>query len=185
MKNTVNRQVILKCLSEPNADCGGAPPYSASNIHYMLEYGYEWHGVGKKPVSISQINRTLRDLHAAGQIVFEYRIDEHTQNKLPQRVKYWQLADAVDRNKLINEVNCACKLARRAHGVMFFGGLVEKPMDESQKENIIKNLKALMQKTHPDKIDGFTDQFKQLQESLAYVRSNIDLMRDSAKQLAG
>ncbi|WKJ91363.1 hypothetical protein QZJ86_04330 [Methylomonas montana] len=184
MKNTVNRQVILKYLSEPNADCG-APPYTASDLHYMLEHGYDWHGVDKKPVSISQINRTLRDLYAAGLIVFELKITDTTQNKLPQRVKYWQLAGEVGRNKLINEVNSACRLAGRVHGVMFFGGLIEQPVSEGQKEQVIKNLKAMMQRTHPDKVEGFTDQFKQLQEALAYVRSNIDLTAAPAKQLQG
>ncbi|PKD39616.1 hypothetical protein CWO84_14240 [Methylomonas sp. Kb3] len=150
----------------------------------MLEYTPEWYGAAN-PVSISQIHRTLRDLYAAGLIAFEYRIDDGFNGNLPQRVKYWQLAGEVERNKLINEVNSACRLAGRVHGVMFFGGLIEQPVSEGQKEQVIKNLKAMMQRTHPDKVEGFTDQFKQLQEALAYVRSNIDLMAGSAKQLQG
>ena len=135
-------------------------------------------------MSISQINRTLRDLHNAGLVTFEYRIDEHTQNKLPQRVKYWQLTAEIERNKLLAEVVDACRKAGRAHGLMFFGGLVEQPFNDEQKAAIIKRLKALMQRTHPDKTEGFTDQFKQLQDAIEYVRSNIDLTVDSAKGLS-
>jgi hypothetical protein len=174
MKQTRNRQVIIKCLSEPNADCGGAPPYSASSIRYMLEQAPEWYGA-PRPVSISQINRTLMDLYVAGLIIFEYRLDEpYGKQGLPQRVKYWQMAADVERNQLIAEVNAVCRTAQRAHGVLFFGGLIEKPFDETQKTAIIKDLKALMQKTHPDKVDGFLNQFKQLQAALVYVRSQLD-----------
>jgi hypothetical protein len=183
MKQTRNRQVIIKCLTEPNEDCGGAPPYSASSIEYMLQQAPEWYGAPRS-VSISQINRTLRDLHAAGLIVFEYRLDDpYGQNGLPQKVKYWQMADGLERNKLIGEVNEVCRTAEKAHGVLFFGGLIEKPFDEAQKTAVIKDLKALMQKTHPDKVDGFLDQFKQLQAALVYVRSKIDLLKTPEKRL--
>jgi hypothetical protein len=183
MKQTRNRQVIIKCLSEPNEDCGGAPPYSAGSIEYMLQQNPEWYGA-PRPVSISQINRTLRDLHSAGLIVFEYRLDEpYGQNGLPQKVKYWQMAEGVERNRLVVEVNEVCRTAKKAHGVLFFGGLIEEPFDDAQKTAVIKDLKALMQKTHPDKVDGFLDQFKQLQAALVYVRSKIDLLKTPEKWL--
>lgn len=183
MKHTRNRQVIIKCLTEPNEDCGGAPPYSASSIQYMLEQNPEWYGA-PRPVSISQINRTLRDLHAAGLIIFEYRLDDpYGQKGLPQKVKYWQMVEGVERNRLITEVNAVCRTAQKAHGVLFFGGLLEKPFDDIQKDAVIKDLKALMQKTHPDKVDGFLDQFKQLQESLVYIRSKVDLLKTPEKRL--
>lgn len=174
MKQSQNRLAIIKCLSEQNDDCGGAPPFSASSIHHMLEYNFEWYGASK-PTSISQIHRTLRDLHTAGIIVFETRIDDDCNNGLPQRVKYWQLADAVDRNKLIDEVNTTCKLAGKSHGVLLFGALFEQPFDAKEKLEVAQNIKVLMQRTHPDKVSGYEEQFKQLQESLNYVRSKINL----------
>ncbi|MBL1265721.1 hypothetical protein [Candidatus Methylomicrobium oryzae] len=186
MKQTRNRQVIIKCLTEPNEDCGGAPPYSASSIQYMLEHNHNWYGA-PRPVSISQINRTLRDLHAAGLIVFEYRLDEpYGQQGLPQKVKYWQMADGRERNQLIAEVNAVCRIAEKAHGTFFLfkDRFFEEPMDELQKAAVIKDLKALMQKTHPDKMDGFEDQFKQLQAALVYVRSKVDLLKTPEKRLA-
>jgi hypothetical protein len=147
----------------------------------MLKYGFEWYGASK-PVSISQINRTLRDLHTAGIITYETRIDDPIDNGLPQRVKYWQLLSDVDKNKLIADVRRVCGLARKAHGTFFLtkDRYFDKPMDADQKNAIIKDLKALMQKTHPDKIDGLGDQFKRLQTMLAYVRSNVDLLSDAA-----
>jgi hypothetical protein len=183
MKQTRNRQVIIKCLTEPNEDCGGSPPYSANSIEYMLQQNPEWYGA-PRPVSISQINRTLRDLHAAGLIIFEYRLDvAWGQKGLPQKVKYWQMAAGVERNQLIAEVNAVCRTAKKAHGVLFFGGLIEEPFDDAQITAVIKDLKALMQKTHPDKVDGFLDQFKQLQAALVYVRSKIDLLKTPEKRL--
>jgi hypothetical protein len=40
-----------------------------------------------------------------------------------------------------------------------------------------------MQRTYPDKVGGYSEQFKQLQEALVYVRSTIDLLKASVKQL--
>jgi hypothetical protein len=183
MKQTRNRQVIIKCLTEPNQDCGGAPPYSANSLQCMLEQNPEYYGA-PRPVSISQINRTLRDLHAAGLIIFEYRLDvAWGQKGLPQKVKYWQMAAGVERNQLIAEVNAVCRTAKKAHGVLFFGGLIEEPFDDVQKTAVIKDLKAFIQKIHLDKVDGFLDQFKQLQEALVYVRRKIDLLKTPEKRL--
>lgn len=183
MKQTRNRQVIIKCLTELNDDCGGAPPYSASLIKYMLNSYPECYGA-PRPVSISQIHRTLRDLHAVGLVIFEYRLEDPSGQKgLPQKVKYWQMAEGVERHKLIAEVNAVFRTAQKAHGVLFFGGLLEEPFDDVQKTDVIKDLKALMQKTHPDKVDGFLDQFKQLQEALVYVRSKVDILKTHEKRL--
>jgi hypothetical protein len=183
MKQTKNRAAIIKCLTEPDEDCGGAPPYSASSIEYMFSYNYKWYGM-EKPISISQINRTLRDLLADGLIVSESRLDEaHGNRGLPQRVNYWQMADALDRNRLLLEVRDACSTAGKAHGMLLFGGYVYQPMDAEQKDVVIKDLKAMMQRTHPDKIDGYSDQFRQLNEALTYVRSTVDLLKEPDKRL--
>lgn len=72
---------------------------------------------------------------------------------------------------------------KKRTGVLFFGALLEEPFDEAQKTVVIKDLKALMQKTHPDKVDGFLDQFKRLQAALVYVRSKIDLLKTPEKRL--
>jgi hypothetical protein len=56
-------------------------------------------------------------------------------------------------------------------------------MDAEQKDVVIKDLKAMMQRTHPDKIDGYSDQFRQLNEALTYVRSTVDLLKEPDKRL--
>jgi hypothetical protein len=97
----------------------------------------------------------------AGLIIFEYRLDApYEQTGLPQKVKYWQIAEDVERNRLIAEVNAVCRTAQKAHGVLFFGALLENPFDGIQKDAVIKGLKILMQKTNPDKVGGFLNQFK-------------------------
>ena len=184
MRQTKNRAAILKCLTEPNEDCGGSPPYSASSIEHMLSYGFAWYGAAR-PVSVSQINRTLRDLLADGLIVGESRLDEGSNGALPQRVNYWQVAGHVARNKLLNEVVNVCRTASKAHGTFLFNrdSFFDKPMDDAQKAVIIKDLKSLMQRTHPDKADGYTEQFTRINEALAYVRSNVDLLKEPGKRL--
>lgn len=90
------------------------------------------------------------------------------------------MADAVDRNKLMAEVVALTGLAKKTHGVIFFGDLVEQPFNAEQKADVVQQLKSLMQRTHPDKTDGFDDQFWQLQDALSYVRSNVDLTKDKS-----
>ena len=41
-----------------------------------------------------------------------------------------------------------------------------------------------MQKTHLDKTPGYEEQFKQLQESLKYIRSNVNLLDTQNKRLS-
>ena len=44
---------------------------------------------------------------------------------------------------------------------------------------IMKNqLKALMQKNHPDKATGYTDEFKQLKDCMGMIRTGILLLTD-------
>jgi hypothetical protein len=98
----------------------------------MREYGFKYYGMAK-PVSISQINRTLRELRDVGLSVSESRIgDPIGQNRLPQRVNYGQLEADVNRNKLMSEVNDLCRIARKAHGTFFFSkdSYFEKPMND-------------------------------------------------------
>ena len=180
MKQTRNRNVILKCLSEPNSDCGGPPPFSADSVHYMLEHNFEWYGA-KKPVSISQINRTLKDLLNAGLI----RIDAPNGEGLPSRVNYWQLASEVERNALLLEIRCVLRTASKAHGTFFFGHdrFFEQPMNAAEKTAVIATIKTLMQRTHPDKTSGYEYEFNALNQALTYCRSAINLLKTPDKKL--
>jgi len=184
IRQSQNRTAILKCLTEPNSDCGGQPPYSASDIHYMLEYNFEWYGA-KKPVSISQINRTLRDLLSAGVIAKETRIDDSiTGNGLPCRVNYYQLADAVERNAFLTEINQTLGKAEKCHGTFLFGydHFFNKPFNAKEKAKVIANIKALIQRSHSDRTDGFEHETQQLNKALKYCRSDVDLLKTPNKQ---
>jgi len=181
LKQTRNRKAILKCLTEPNVDCGGQPPYSASDVHYMLEHGFKWYGASK-PVSISQINRTLRDLLKAGVIIRSSRIDEPFETGLPRLVNYYQLAGAVDRNELKREINLALRAAGQVHGTFLFSTehFFTEPFDPAP---VIADIKALMQRVQPDKTPGYESEFDQLNKALKYCRSKVDLLKNPGKRL--
>lgn len=186
VKMTRNRKAILKCLTEPNSDCGGQPPYCASDIHYMLEHNFEWYGASK-PVSIAQIHRTLRDLLAAGVIVKETQLDDSlTGNGLPSLVNYYQLAGEIERNKLLAEINQTLSTAGKCHGTFFFGvtHFFDKPFNAKEKAAVIADIKSLMQRTHPDKVEGFEDEFTELNKALKYCRSELDLLKTPNKRLS-
>jgi len=183
MKQTRNRTVILKCLSEPNSDCNG-PPFCADSIHYMLEHNFEWYGASR-PVSISQINRTLKDLLNAGLLVRESRIDAPNGDGLPCRVNYWQLASEVERNALLLEIRGVLRTASKAHGTFFFGHdhFFEQPFTADEKTAVIADIKALMQRVHPDKTSGYEQAFNALNQALTYCRSSINLLKTPEKKL--
>lgn len=184
LKPTKNRSAIIRCLTEPNSDCGGVPPYCASSVHYMLEHNHSWYGLDK-PVSISQINRTLRDLFSAGIVVKESRIDDPLADGLPVRVNYWQMAHEIERNKLLAEIRAVLGDAEKAHGTFFFGtdNYFEKPYNSEQKAVVIADIKAMMQRTHPDKVKGFDGEFADLNKALIYCRSTINLLKTPDQRL--
>ena len=151
----------------------------------MLEHNWEWYGA-KKPVAISQINRTLRDLLAAGVIVKETRIDDSiTGNGLPCRVNYYQLADAVERNALLAEINKTLAKAEKCHGTFLFttDHFFNQPFKAKEKAAVIADIKALIQRSHSDRTDGFEYETQQLNKALKYCRSDIDLLKTPNKQL--
>ena len=179
IRTTGNRLAILKCLTEPNEDCGHYPPYSASSIEYMFEHGYKWYGA-KKPVSISQINRTLRDLLLAGLVVRESRLDEDADRGLPQRVWYYQLASEQDSNALKKEVQKLHHAVDKAkHGSRFFTSIFDMGLPADEVPLLLARAKSLMQRTHPDKIHGFEDEFKMLQECRKWIKDGIPLPQPS------
>jgi hypothetical protein len=183
MKLTANRKLILKLIDEEIADCGGRPPYRAIDLHYAIHFlGFdEWYAEQdgtEKPTtkaSIQQIHRTLNDLEKAGLIIHEYRIDDHYQKGLPQRVAYWQLAEKAEYNRIVNTCNALYRKTHRAKfWITFFGATIDKGLQHDQVDQLKANITAMMQKTHPDKVDGFIEQFKQLQECLQWIKDGID-----------
>lgn len=184
MKATRNREIILRLLDENLADCGHVPPYSASDLHYALhENGfYDWYAEQDrrpppkgKPPSIQQIHRTLKDLEAAGLVVAEYRIDNNPGSRnLPQRVAYWQRADKQEFNQLVKTCHdIHGKIERGKFGANLFGAIVDQGLPPAQVEDLKRQIKALMQQTHPDNAPGYEKQFQQLQNCMTLIKSGI------------
>jgi hypothetical protein len=151
----------------------------------MLEYNYKWYGANQ-PVSISQINRTLRDLLKAGLIIKETRIDEpNDTGLLASRVNYYQLADSVERNTLLREIDQVLRTAGNVQGTFLFSTdhYLTEPFNPDQKAVVMADIKSLMQKTHPDKVTGFDDEFAELNKALKYCRAKIDLLKTPNKRL--
>jgi hypothetical protein len=192
MKSTKNRKLILRLLNENIFDCGGCPPYSASSLHYALhnnryaELYAEQDNVpppANEPPSIQQIHRTLKDLATEGVITCEYRLDVPYGKGLPQKVAYWQLTDRIEFNALVSSCNKAYDKTKRAKfGINFFGAIIDQGLPENEVETLKADIKALMQRTHPDKAPGLIDQFKQLQAALQWIREGIDAPTETNNQ---
>jgi hypothetical protein len=184
---TKNRQLIMQLLSETWDDCG-LPPYSADSLHYILDIVVHYcpeYGISKTP-SKSQIHRTLRDLVKAGLLaVSQHKEETHNSNKLPRWVRRYQPVAHIERNQLLADVSAICNKVRRAkYGISFFGST---PFDYGALPDevaIMKTtLKSLMQKTHPDKAEGYTELFKQLKDCMSLIRSGIPLPTDPAPEV--
>lgn len=184
MKQTKNRTLILRLLADNLSDCGGCPPHSANNLHWALHHnGFaEWYAEQDgepppkhKPPSIQQIHRTLKDLARQGLIVCEHRIDDPIDHGLPQKVAYWQLADKVEFNALVQACNELYQKTKRAKfGSPFFGAVFDQGLPPDEVDTLKTEIKALMQLTHPDKAHGLEAQFKQLQQCKQWIKDGID-----------
>jgi hypothetical protein len=125
----------------------------------------------------------LRDLLKAGLIIKETRIDEpRDTGLLASRVNYYQLADSVDRNKLLGEIDQVLRTAGNVHGTFLFSTdhFFNEPFDPAP---VIADIKGLMQRTHPDKVAGYETEFDQLNKALKYCRAKIDLLKTPGKRL--
>jgi hypothetical protein len=79
--------------------------------------------------------------------------------KLPYKEWHWQLVDEIEHNALMTEINDICRKVERAkYGVSLFGCT---PFDYGALPDDVKQwkttLKTLMQKTHPDKANGYVE----------------------------
>ena len=196
MKTTKNRKLILRLLDDNFEDCGGCPPYSASSLHYMLHdmnmagWYAKQDGIDPpkcKPPSIQQIHRTLKDLANAGLIVCKYRLNEACGvGSLPQRVAYWQLAERVEYNAMVNACNQVYNKTKRAKfGINLFGATFDQGLPADEVLALKTEIKSLMQRTHPDKATGFDEQFKLLQEALTWIKDGIDSPGADAREPPG
>ena len=177
----------MRLLSEIYEDCG-LPPYSASSLHYMIEaiancgddeYKADY-GISKAQ-SMRQIHRTLNDLEKAGLLAVSKHLEaSYNQHQLPRWIKRYQPIAHKERNQLLADVKEICrKVTRAKYGVSFFGSPAFDYGALPDDVAIMKTtVKSLMQKTHPDKADGYTDLFKELKHCMTLIRSGIPLPTD-------
>jgi len=183
MKLTKNRKLILQLLAESDGD--GCPPHSVSSLMYLLDNviqyqweGYEHYALVKAP-SKQQMHRTIKDLWLEGYIVGSKSIEDPIGSGLPCRVINYQLSSEVNQNYITSEChNIYKKMDRAKYGINMFG----KPFDWGLCVDEVKimtgKVKLMLHKTHPDKQDGFVDQFNQMTQCMAWIREGIPLPTD-------
>lgn len=186
MRLTKNRRLILQLLAE--TDGYDMPPYSVSSLMYDIEtmIKYKWKGYEqyspKSPPSEQQMHRTIKDLLMEGLIVGTKEIQEQ-HNGLPCRVIRYQLSTDVEKNFIITECSqLHRKVNKSKFGFNFFGVVMDYGMESGEVEKITAKVKAMMQKTHPDKQEGYVEQFNQMRECMELIRSGIPLPTDPYKK---
>jgi hypothetical protein len=177
MKMTTNRNLTLLALAETGDDL---PPYSASSIAYMLKlaFNYKWprYEALKSIPNKQQIHRTLRDLWHDGLIVGTRFKDEPYGGGLPCWIIRYQLSSEVEYNFMVTTCNALHrKIDRAKHGFNFFGSVMDMGLPPDEVVALSIEVKRLLQRTHPDKVQGFDDQFKQMIQCRDWIKSGIPI----------
>ena len=167
---TANRDLILYLLDATLPDCGFFPPYPASSLLYELNNMHRA-GMLHKPPNRRQLFRTLSDLWHDGIIVASRQRNEACANTLP----YWELCYELSTSSHRNGIRAQCAALHRAvsrakFGVKFFGATFDLGATPEQIAAWRKQARTLAQQTHPDKVDGFIEQFHLIAECLEWLR---------------
>ncbi|WP_146086196.1 hypothetical protein [Methylobacter tundripaludum] len=178
MKMTTNRKLTLLALAETGDDL---PPYAASSIAYMMTnaFNYKWprYEELKSIPNKQQIHRTLRDLWRDGLIVgTRFKEDAPYGGGLPSWVIRYQLSSEVEFNFMAATCNALHRKVDKAkHGVNFFGSVMDMGLPPDEVAALTVEVKRILQKTHPDKVPGMGDQFKQMIQCRDWIKSGIPL----------
>jgi hypothetical protein len=168
MKMTKNRLLILEILSFDIA--GDLPPHSASSIHYALG----------EAVSKQHIHKTLSDLLLSGLIVVSRQKQEGYAGRLPYWERSYQQSGQVESNHIKSKADRLYKKVDKAmHGINFFGKPFNYGLSVADVEAVTREVKIMMQKAHPDKQDGFRDQFEMMTQCMKWIRAGVPLPTDS------
>jgi len=107
-------------------------------------------------------------------LVVGNRVKAERYGQLPCWEVEYQLSGDVYRNWLITECNATYrKVDKVKHGINFFGSIMNKGLPESEVKPLMLKVKALMQKTHPDKAAGYADEFKLMKQCSDWLKSGI------------
>ena len=177
MKMTNNRRMVLRALTHVSIGYG-CPPHSAIHVAYILKsaFKYHWRGYENlKSVPIKQqIYRTLQELWYAGLIVGTRR-KMWVRGILHRWIVHYQLSSDVERNYLLARCEeLHAKTKRAKYGVTLFG---EEPFDQGlpapEVTQLMRDVRSMLQRTHPDKVRGMEHQFQRMKEALDWIRSGI------------
>ena len=95
---------------------------------------------------------------------------------MPYWEKRFQRADSVQRNFIITECDQLYSAIDKAkHGIDLFGLLLEQGLQVSEVNALEKRVKVMLQRTHPDKVNGLEEQFKQMNKAKTLIKSGIPL----------
>lgn len=180
MKMTFNRRLILAALSD-DAD-GSPPPHSAHSIGCSLDNAFNYkcdsepYTLMKTKPNKRQIHRTLKELWQGGFIVGTRVKVEGYCGQLPYWQVEYQLSSEVYRNSLIADCNeIYRKVDKAKNGSRFFTGVFDMGLPATEVMPLMLRVKSLMQKTHPDKANGYEYQFQQMKKCATWIRSGIPL----------
>jgi hypothetical protein len=178
---TFNKRLILDALT---VDMDSPPPHSANTVFYILQTAFDlkWSGIYegmKTKPNVNQIRRTLRSLANEGLIVCnrtKQQWYDPASHKLPYWELEWQLSGDVYRNALITECQTIyTKVDRAKNGAALFTSVFDMGLPANEVKPLMNRVKALMQKTHPDKANGYEHEFKQMKQCATWIRSGIPL----------
>jgi hypothetical protein len=178
---TFNKRLILEALT---VNMDSPPPHSANTVFYILETAFDlkWSGIYegmKTKPNVNQIRRTLRSLANEGLIVCnrtKQQWFDSSSCKLPYWELEWQLSGDVYRNALITECQTVYKKVDKAkNGAALFTSVFDMGLPANEVKPLMNRVKALMQKTHPDKANGYEHEFKQMKQCATWIRSGIPL----------
>jgi hypothetical protein len=130
----------------------------------------------KKVPSCQQIQRTLQDLIEEGRVVSAI-LPVHDYCDI--MIDYYILTSVEARNGLICECKAihgqadTAKFGSDVFGEIGFYGLQPKTIPP-----LLLSVQLLMERTHPDKSEGYEEQFKQMEECIAWINDGIPLPTD-------
>ena len=132
------------------------------------------------------MHRTIRDLWTEGFIVGTKYIEEPIENGLPSRVIRYQLVSEVTQNFIALECQAIYKKVNKAkYGISLFGKPFAYGLCVDEVKQVTAKVKAMLHKTHPDKQQGFSQQFNQMTQCLAWIRAGIPLPTDDISTVMG
>ena len=90
------------------------------------------------------------------------------------------MASEVSQNFIISECYEILKKVNKAkYGLNLFGQPFDYGLSVDEVKQVTSRVKSMLHKTHPDKQQGFTKQFNQMTQCLAWIREGIPLPTDN------